>query len=146
MKPVLGQIKRKSSKLARFSLVAMLVLLLGAMVATTAQAAPPAQDPRGDGSSGSSSSSSDEESSSDGDVLPNTNCASLTGQVLDWGIGGAEGIVTQLKTGSWETSISSSSDGNYSYGGLGTGIATLNIILAPAQAEQLHPLAQNAAV
>jgi uncharacterized repeat protein (TIGR01451 family) len=71
-------------------------------------------------------------------------CASLTGQVTNWGSGPQGGIETELKTGSWRTATTSSSDGNFGFGGLGVGLARLHVPVAPG--DQRQPLIQDAGV
>lgn len=73
-------------------------------------------------------------------------CASVAGQVINWGFGGEGGVTTALKDGSWQVSTISASDGNYGFGGLGIGIAVLHVALTPAQAGQFQPLIQDAGV
>lgn len=51
----------------------------------------------------------------------------------------------ELKTGSWRTATRSASDGNYSLGGLGVGIAKLHVGVAPGQT-QLQSLIQDAGI
>jgi uncharacterized repeat protein (TIGR01451 family) len=65
---------------------------------------------------------------------------------MNWGFGPQGDIGVELKTGSWRASTISASDGNYGLGGLGVGIAKLQVGLAPAQAKQLQPLIQDAGV
>jgi uncharacterized repeat protein (TIGR01451 family) len=138
----------KTKKRTFIRLVTMIVplLLSGVVAVSVAQA----QDPRppvdsggnGDSSGGPTGSTGGGRSSSSA----NLNCASLSGQVLNWGFGPQEGIGIELKTGSWQVATASASDGNYGLGGLGVGIAELNMSVAPELADQLHPLVENAGV
>jgi len=73
-------------------------------------------------------------------------CASVAGQVINWGFGGEGGVTTNLSASSWQVSTISASDGNYGYGGLGVGVATLHVSLAPSQAENLQPHIQDASI
>ncbi len=73
-------------------------------------------------------------------------CASVVGQVINWGFGPQEGVSVELKTGSWQASAQSASDGNYGLGGLGVGLAILHVSLAPEWAGQLEPLVQDAGI
>jgi hypothetical protein len=75
-----------------------------------------------------------------------TACASVAGQVINWGFGGEGGVTTNLSASSWQVSTISASDGNYGYGGLGVGVATLHVSLAPSQAENLQPHIQDASI
>ncbi|MEM7347378.1 MAG: hypothetical protein AAF485_24325 [Chloroflexota bacterium] len=127
--------------------VPTLLLLLTALMLSTVQAAPPTQDIRppvstGGGTSGGGSGEGDNDSP---DTSP-TSCASLVGQVINWGFGGEGGVGAKLNAGGWQLATTSASDGNYGFGGLGTGIATLTVELAAPQATLLQPNIQNAAV
>jgi hypothetical protein len=73
-------------------------------------------------------------------------CASVAGQIINWGFGGEGGVTTNLSASSWQVSTISASDGNYGYGGLGVGVATLHVSLAPSQAETLQPHIQDARI
>ena len=73
-------------------------------------------------------------------------CASLAGQVINWGAGGEGGVTTELKDGSWQVSTISATDGNYGFGGLGIGAAKLHVTLAPELTESLQPNVQDAGI
>jgi hypothetical protein len=68
----------------------------------------------------------------------------MLGQVLNWGFGPQSDVGIELKTGSWQASTTSGSDGNYGLGGLGVGIATLRVAVPPALWAELQPLVQDA--
>ncbi|MCB0208735.1 MAG: hypothetical protein KDJ52_05380 [Anaerolineae bacterium] len=130
-------------------LALIFVLLWGAFsYVSVSQAAPLPQDPRpsdgdsGEGGGGGGDGGSDSSDSS----ASETRCASLQGDVIHWGVGAMAGIGSKLSTGSWEISATSSSDGKYSLGGLGVGIATLHVDIPPAMQDTLTPLIQNAGV
>jgi hypothetical protein len=140
-------LKFRRRDLARYMAITMTILLLGPIFLSAAQASPPAQDPRPTAGNGNGGAGGGGGVDGDEDRSPTElRCASLTGQVITWGVGGAGEITTELSTGSWQASAISASDGNYSYGGLGVGIATLRVLLAPAQVEHLQPLIQNASI
>jgi len=142
------QVKNSLFAIARVSLVVF--LLLGTVLISAASAGPPAQgaDPRPpNGGDGGDTGGGGNGGGSKGDTSPpEIRCASLTGQVLDWGVGGLGGVTTELKTGSWQLSATSATDGKYGYGGLGVGVAKLHVTLAPEQAQRLKPLIQDAGV
>lgn len=126
-------------------------LILG-VISPSISAAPPAQDPRpsngrggGGSSSGSGSSQNSDGDSSKDDKPAEIRCASLLGQTLSWGVGPISRAV-ELKTGSWQLATISSSDGSYNFGGLGLGVATLRLPLAPGEEGQFQPLVQEAGV
>ena len=73
-----------------------------------------------------------------------SNCGAVTGEVLNWGFGPEANVGLELSTGSWRVSTASATDGRYSFGGLGVGVATLHVLLAPGA--QLTPLFQQAGV
>lgn len=77
---------------------------------------------------------------------PGARCASVQGQVINWGVGGVSGVSPKVSTGSWELSATSDTSGNYNLGGLGVGVATLQVTLPPALQDQLTPLIQGAGV
>ncbi|MBN1992468.1 MAG: DUF11 domain-containing protein [Anaerolineae bacterium] len=81
-----------------------------------------------------------------GDGTTRTKCASVVGQIINWGYGGEGGVTTELETGSWQISTISATDGNYGFGGLGEGVAVLHVALTPGQAEQFEPHLQDAGV
>jgi uncharacterized repeat protein (TIGR01451 family) len=128
--------------------IAVMIILLG--LPALVQAAPPTQDPRppidngGGGGGGGSGGSFGDGGSNNGGGL--AGCASLTGQIVNWGFGPQANIGAELKTGSWQQAATSASDGNYGIGGLGVGLATLHIKLAPGDAKQFTPLIQDAGV
>ncbi len=136
--------KRQFKTISRLNGVLGLVLLLSLLWAGLAQAAPPAQDPRppvgggGGGGAGSSGENGGDHGS------PELRCATLSGQVTNWGVGPQANIRAELKTGSWQTTSISASDGTYGFGGLGVGLATLHVAMAPE--DTLKPLIQDAGV
>ncbi|MBN1221572.1 MAG: DUF11 domain-containing protein [Anaerolineae bacterium] len=73
-------------------------------------------------------------------------CASVVGQIINWGFGGQGGVTAELKNGSWQISTISAADGNYGFGGLGVGVAVLHVILTPGQAEQFQPHLQDTGI
>lgn len=146
----------KNKPFARMMSLAAMVLVAGLVFLSTAQAAPPAQDPLptvefetpvsqdprppvDDGTDGTGG-----QGDGGGGGSADNLCASLSGQVLNWGVGGISGVVAELLTGSWQTSATSGSDGNYGFGGLGVGVARLRVTQAPTQ--QLTPSIQDAGV
>ncbi len=144
----------KSKVLTIFSIIVAIALLVGMIFLSVAFAGPLPQgaDPRpsdggssGDGAGGGGGSGNDG-NSSDSPAAPNLKCASLVGQAFQWGVGGIGGVTTELKTGSWQISAISATDGNYGFGGLGIGVATLHVALTPEQAQRLQPLIQDAGV
>lgn len=103
-----------------------------------------AQDPRppsGGGGTGAGGTGGDNGKSAGGAA-----CAALQGQVLNWGVGGFGGVGVELQTGSWQVATTSASDGNYGFGGLGVGVATVHVTLPPEQVGLLEPLMQDAGV
>jgi uncharacterized repeat protein (TIGR01451 family) len=130
-----------------FRIVLTAIFILGAIFFSTAQAAPPAQDPRpprdGGGAPPGGGGVVGGEGVGDG---AEDRCASLMGQVINWGFGGEGGVTTELKTGSWQVSTVSATDGNYGFGGLGVGVAVLHVALTPGQTEQFQPHLQDAGV
>lgn len=131
--------------LRRLVISLVLVLLASLTLSTLAQASPPAQDPRppvDDSSNGGGSSGA----GGDGNGSPELRCAKLSGQVTNWGFGPQADIGTELKTGSWKATSISASDGTFGYGGLGVGLATLHVAIAPGDAKRLKPLIQDAGI
>jgi uncharacterized repeat protein (TIGR01451 family) len=130
--------KKLSKILAQF----ILLFLLGGMWGGLAQA----QDPRppinptdrggGIGETGEENGGGEERSS--------LQCASVSGEVINWGNRPETKLPIILRTGSWEVSAISSSAGLYDFSGLGVGIAWLQIPRAPG--ETFLPFIQNAAV
>ncbi len=114
------------------------VFLSGLFVATVA-----AQDPRPPGGGGSAKPG--DAGGNGGVTTAESTCAAFKGQVLNWGVGGLGGIGVELKTGSWQVATTSASDGNYSLGNLGVGVAKLHVAVPPEQVG-VTPLAQDAGV
>jgi uncharacterized repeat protein (TIGR01451 family) len=135
-------------------------MLSGTLFVASVQAAPPQQDPRppvdtgnGGGGNGGGGGGGGGVGGINGNGNGNGNggsfsaqCATLSGQVINWGVGGMGGVGTELKTGSWQASTLSAADGNYGFGGLGVGAATLHVTIAPELADDLQPSIQDAAV
>jgi uncharacterized repeat protein (TIGR01451 family) len=134
---------------SRSLLAVMVILLVGLFTLSVAQAAPLFQDPRppvdgdGDGEGGAGGPGGDNGDNGGADQL---TCASLDGQVLNWGFGPEPNVPVELSTGSWKVTSISASDGRYGFGGLGVGVAKLRLILAPEQQSQLQPWVPEAAV
>lgn len=129
--------------------LALIITLVCSMAyATTVAAGPLPQDPRPSDEGGGSGNDGDKGGggSSDDTDAATTGCAVLEGEMIHWGVGAMAGIGSKLSTGSWEADTTSSSNGAYSFGGLGTGIATLQVVLPPALDDSLDPLIQNAGV
>src|SRR5262245_30703424 len=125
----------KHKSLIRSLFMLAVVILIGLNLLSVAQASPPAQDPRppsggggGGGGGGGSSGGGESGGNHTGDVGSSSGpgCASMIGQVTNWGFGPQGDTRVELKTGSWQTATTSASDGNYGLGGLGVGIATLH--------------------
>lgn len=116
------------------TLALMIALIWSTAAVTIAYASPLPQDPRpsdeGGGSGGGGSDSGGGDSADSGSAA--SRCALVEGEVIHWGVGAMGGIGSKLSTGSWEVDATSSSNGTYSFGGLGTGIATLQVVLPPA--------------
>ncbi|MCB0154700.1 MAG: DUF11 domain-containing protein [Anaerolineae bacterium] len=131
-------------QLMRFGFIIVAVTLLSGYFGGMAQAAPPAQDPRPpiDTSGPGGGSNNGGDSSDDGPSA--ITCASVSGEVLNWGFRAEPGVVTTLETGSWQATTLSDNDGQYRFGGLGLGLARLNVTLAPG--EPLTPLIEDAIV
>ena len=130
------------------TLALMIALIWSTAAVTIAYAGPLPQDPRpsdeGGGSGGGGGSDGGGDSADSGSAA--SRCALVEGEVIHWGVGAMGGIGSKLSTGSWEVDATSSSNGTYSFGGLGTGIATLQVVLPPAMDDSLDPLIQNAGV
>ena len=133
------------------------VILLGLIFSSTIYAAPLPQgaDPRpdnggggGGGAGGGSGAggAGDPGGNGGGGGTSESACASLVGQMINWGFGGEGGVTTGLHAGSWQLTTVSASDGNYSFGGLGVGPAILHLSLSKEQSEHLQPLVQDAGV
>jgi uncharacterized repeat protein (TIGR01451 family) len=128
--------------------VVVVTLVTSAVLVTTVAATPLTQDPRPpdtseDGDGGGREETGKDSNGSNGG-LSSVTCAGLDGQVLTWGIGGTGGVGVTLRTGSWQVIATSASDGTYSFGGLGTGLAVLHVDVPPEQ--NLKPLIQDAGV
>lgn len=129
----------------------IIALLAGSIFLPAVHAGPPAQgaDPRpsnGGGAGGGDGGGGGGDGSQGGGGSAGLQCASLVGQVINWGAGGEGGVTTQLDAGSWQLTTVSATDGNYGFGGLGVGPAILRVALSPEQAGRLQPLIQNAGV
>jgi uncharacterized repeat protein (TIGR01451 family)/LPXTG-motif cell wall-anchored protein len=147
----------KNRPLAKTAILAAILLLSGVIFLTTAQAAPPAQDPlptitfetpvsqdpRPPVDDGTTGGAGQGDGTGNGGS-PDARCASLSGQIINWGVGGIPGIGATLSDGSWQVSAASGSDGNYGFGGLGIGVARLRIDIPPGQ--PLTPSIQDAGV
>jgi uncharacterized repeat protein (TIGR01451 family) len=70
----------------------------------------------------------------------------LSGEVINWGVGGISGVGIELSTGSWQQFATSASEGNYTLGGLGVGVAVLRVITPPELGGDLQSLIQDAGV
>jgi hypothetical protein len=149
------KIKRKS--LAQLSSGIIALLLVSLIFTSVAQAGPLSQDDRppasgGGGPGGGGGGGGGGQGGAGGNGGNGSNggsadrCASLSGQIINWGVGGIGGIGAELKSGSWELYAASASDGNYGFGGLGVGVARLEVVLPPEQSGQLQPLIQSAGV
>lgn len=136
----------KSKNLWRWLIGLTLVLLLGGNFWTVAQASPPAQDPRPpvNGGGGGGGGLVPGDNGGGGGPTGRVGCASLLGQVINWGLGPQGEVETELKTGSWRTATASASDGSYGFGGLGVGLATLHVAISPQDSRQ--PLIQDAGI
>ncbi len=132
-------------------IITAVMLLLGTVFLSVVSAGPPAQgaDPRPGGGGGGGSgggSGADDDGDGSGGTDDISACASLVGQVINWGFGGEGGVTAELQTGSWQLTTISATDGNYRFGGLGVGATNLHIALSPEQTERLQPLIQDAGV
>lgn len=129
-------------KILRLNFIIVSVLLLSILSLGIAQA----QDPRPpvDGGSGGGTSGDGAGNGSGGNGSVDLRCATLLGQVTNWGVGPQGNIGTELKTGSWRVTAASASDGTFGFGGLGVGLATLHVVMAPE--DTLKPLIQDAGV
>ena len=136
----------RSSLWIQLGTILVITVLAGVIFAPIAQAAPPAQDPRPPVDRGGGGESNLEESSKDSNGGEPTKlvCATVSGEVLNWGYRPEPGILTKLQSGSWEVSEISTNDGLYNFSGLGVGIAKLNVSLAPDM--PLQPLTSDAVV
>lgn len=140
----------KTKTILLFKIILTGLLLFGTVFASVTSAGPLLQDPRpdrdGGGGGGGGTGGSGGGSGSSDSLPPTAACASLVGQVINWGSGGEGGITTDLDAGSWQLSTVSATDGNYGYGGLGIGAAKLHIGLSLEQDERFEPLIQDAGV
>jgi uncharacterized repeat protein (TIGR01451 family) len=130
-------------------IIVIIGLLSSAIFLPVAQAGPPAQDPRptvGPPPNGNGGGAGGTGGSADSSGSDENSCASVTGQVINWGYGSEGGVTIDLGDGGWQLSTVSATDGNYGFGGLGIGAATLHVALAPGQAQALQPHIQDAAV
>lgn len=148
---ILGFLKVRPNNLARLCILVISVFVINTMVVSVAYASPPAQDPRppindGNGGNGNGGGPAGGGGGGNGDGAAGVTCGSVTGEVINWGFGNQGNVITELKTGSWQVSAVSTGDGNYSFGGLGLGIARLHLPLAPLQAGNLTPHIQDASV
>jgi len=137
--------ENKITTLAKMILTVL--LLLGTVFVPVISAGPLLQDPRPDrdGSGGGSAGGAGNGGGSSS-LPPAAACASLVGQVINWGSGGEGGVTTNLDAGSWQLTTVSATDGNYGYGGLGIGAAQLHVALTPEQAQRFTPLIQDAGI
>jgi len=120
----------------------LLILMVSVLLSSLCMVTVAAQDPRpSDGGSAKPGGSG----GNGGVTTTESTCAAFKGQVLNWGVGGLGGIGIELKTGSWQVAATSASDGNYSLGNLGVGVAKLHVAVPPEQGG-VTPLAQDAGV
>ena len=103
-----------------------------------------AQDPRPPVDTGGGSGGGGAKDKSDDKKPQRVTCGAVIGQLINWGYRAEPGIAAVLSTGSWQVSDISSTEGNYSFGGLGVGVARLNVSLAPGAS--LQPAIRDAAV
>lgn len=146
----LVQMKIKNKTFARFGIILIVSFLAAAVSIPATYAGPPLQDPRppqngGGGSGGTGGGSGGGQSGGTGGD-DNPECASLVGQMINWGFGGEGGVTAELKTGSWQLSTVSATDGNYGFGGLGIGVAVLHVAFTPEQEARFRPLIRDAGV
>jgi uncharacterized repeat protein (TIGR01451 family) len=144
--------KTNHKTVSRSLVVAVVILLVGLFTLSVAQAAPLFQDERppvdgdGGGDGGGGGSGGGNGNGGGGGGSDQLTCASLDGQVLNWGFGPEPNVTVELSTGSWHVASTSASDGRYGFGGLGVGVAKLRLLLPPEQQSQLQPWVQEAAV
>ncbi len=125
-----------------YSRIIVLSILIGALTLSTAYAAPPAQDPRPPVNPDSGGDSSADDDDDDGQL--SSECGALMGQIINWGNGPQGDVLATLSSGSWEVSAMSATDGQFGFGGLGVGLATLEVPRASRDA--LQPTIQDAVV
>lgn len=137
------------SKTLPIRIIITALILTATVFLSVVQAGPLHQgaDPRPDraGNPGGGGGAGGQNGGTNGDS-DGSACASVAGQVINWGFGGEGGVTTNLSASSWQVSTISASDGHYGYGGLGVGVATLHVSLAPSQAENLQPHIQDVRV
>lgn len=145
--------KRIEAKITGILIITLLGVWAAILFSPVARAAPPAQDPRptvspgGGGNGGGTGSGDGAGPAADDDSDSGARqCASVVGELLNWGYGPAAGVTTELTDGGWQLSTVSATDGTYGFGGLGIGTATLRVVLAPEQAETLTPHIEEAAI
>lgn len=135
----------KKTGLRWMAAAALVGLWLGLLFPSASQAGPPAQDTRPPVEGGTEGSGGEGgQGGRDSGGPAEARCAALYGQVLNWGVGPAEGAPVRLEAGSWQLALTSSSDGSYNFGGLGVGPAILQVPVAPG--ETSRPLIQDAGV
>ncbi len=130
-----------SAKLMLLAIFGLLIVTLGAPVAQAQDPRPPAP---GQGGGGAPSAEDGDDGDSDRDSVKPLVCGHVEGQVLNWGYQKVPEAPVVLKTGSWESSTLTTEWGDYTFTGLGVGIAKLNVILAPL--DPLEPFAPDAYV
>jgi len=149
------------TNLSRWGSAILTILLLSAMLISAVQAAPVLQDDRppaegggdggggnggGDGNGGDAGNGGGNGGAGGAGGALGDRCGVLSGEVINWGVGGMSGVAVELSTGSWQQFATSASEGNYSLGGLGVGVAVLRVITPPELGGQLQPLIQDAGV
>ncbi len=142
------------NKTTRFGFLIVAVLIIAALLTSTAFAAPLTQDERppvnggdnGDGGSGGAGGTGDGGNGNNDVNTDTAGCAVVKGQALNWGFGPEPNVGIQLTDGGWQVNTASATDGNYGIGGLGVGVATLHVSLAPGQEAALRPLVQDAGI
>jgi len=134
------------SVIVSFIFTLVILLLIAAPVNSAPNFAPPAQRPTVIPGGGGPGPGGGPGVPTGDNGTATQNCASVSGQVLNWGYGGEGGVALELGNGSWQLSTVSATDGNYGFGGLGIGAAKLHVTLAPEQAETLQPYLQDAGV
>ena len=143
--------KIKYTTLVHFGIILAVSILIGAISVSITHASPPLQDTRPPQNGGGSSGGGGGGGGAGGDGSSGGNgsdpgCASLVGQMINWGSGGEGGVTAELNAGSWQLSTVSATDGNYGFGGLGVGVAVLHVAFTPEQNARFQPLIQDAGV